>query len=110
MIEYRFRVPSAAVFTLYSYSKALEYPLEYLTAGSLIRDVCDVCSPNVNDTIKTFGLDGQTPSPLTPVRVVHPTTLFARLVHMSRCLLRHSSLRRCAHPSTPLCLAAVDPP
>jgi hypothetical protein len=26
-IEYRFRVPSAAVFTLYSYSKALEYPL-----------------------------------------------------------------------------------
>jgi hypothetical protein len=25
MIEYRFRVPSAAVFTLYSYSKALEY-------------------------------------------------------------------------------------
>jgi hypothetical protein len=28
-IEYRFRVPSAAVFTLYSYSKALEYPLEY---------------------------------------------------------------------------------
>jgi hypothetical protein len=30
-IEYRFRVPSAAVFTLYSYSKALEYP----TASSL---------------------------------------------------------------------------
>jgi hypothetical protein len=28
-IEYRFRVPSAAVFTLYSYSKALEYYLEY---------------------------------------------------------------------------------
>jgi hypothetical protein len=25
MIEYRFRVPSAAVFTLYSYSKSLEY-------------------------------------------------------------------------------------
>jgi hypothetical protein len=35
MIEYRFRVPSAAVFTLYSYSKALKYPLEYPTAGSL---------------------------------------------------------------------------
>jgi hypothetical protein len=30
-IEYRFRVPSAAVFTLYSYSKSLEYA----TAGSL---------------------------------------------------------------------------
>jgi hypothetical protein len=29
MIEYRFRIPNAAVFTLYSYSKALEYPLEY---------------------------------------------------------------------------------
>jgi hypothetical protein len=29
MIEYRFRVPNAVVFTLYSYSKALEYPLEY---------------------------------------------------------------------------------
>jgi hypothetical protein len=25
MIEYRFRVPSAVVFSLYSYSKALEY-------------------------------------------------------------------------------------
>jgi hypothetical protein len=37
MIEYRFRVPSAAVFTLYSYSKALEYRLEYATAGSLIH-------------------------------------------------------------------------
>jgi hypothetical protein len=35
MIEYRFRVLSATVFTLYSYSKALEYPLEYLTVGSL---------------------------------------------------------------------------
>jgi hypothetical protein len=34
-IEYRFRVPSAAVFTLYSYSKILEYRLEYATAGSL---------------------------------------------------------------------------
>jgi hypothetical protein len=28
-IEYRFRVPSTTVFTLYSYSKVLEYPLEY---------------------------------------------------------------------------------
>jgi hypothetical protein len=37
MIEYRFRVPSAAVFTLYLYSKALEYLLEYPTAGSLVR-------------------------------------------------------------------------
>jgi hypothetical protein len=37
MIEYRFRVPSATVFTLYSYSKALEYRLEYATADSLIR-------------------------------------------------------------------------
>jgi hypothetical protein len=37
MIEYRFRVPSAAVFTLYSYSKTLEYHLEYATAGSLTR-------------------------------------------------------------------------
>jgi hypothetical protein len=36
MIEYRFRVPSVAVFTLYLYSKTLEYPLEYATAGSLI--------------------------------------------------------------------------
>jgi hypothetical protein len=35
MIKYRFRVPSAVVFTLYSYSKALEYPPEYPTAGTL---------------------------------------------------------------------------
>jgi hypothetical protein len=36
MIEYRFRVPSAAVFTLYSYSRALEYRFRVPTAGSLI--------------------------------------------------------------------------
>jgi hypothetical protein len=36
MIEYRFRVPSAAVFTPYSYSKALEYRFRVPTAGSLI--------------------------------------------------------------------------
>jgi hypothetical protein len=28
-IEYRFRVPSAAVFTLYSYFKPLEYHFKY---------------------------------------------------------------------------------
>jgi hypothetical protein len=40
MIEYRFRVPSAAVFTIYSYSKALEYHFRVPTAGSLsvLRD------------------------------------------------------------------------
>jgi hypothetical protein len=35
MIEYRFRVSSAAVFTLYSYSKALEYRFRVPTAASL---------------------------------------------------------------------------
>jgi hypothetical protein len=35
MIEYRFRVPSATVFTLYSYSKALEYRFRVPTADSL---------------------------------------------------------------------------
>jgi hypothetical protein len=35
MIEYRFKVSSAAVFTLYSYSKALEYRFRVPTAGSL---------------------------------------------------------------------------
>jgi hypothetical protein len=35
MIEYRFRVHNAAVFTLYSYSKALEYHFGVPTAGSL---------------------------------------------------------------------------
>jgi hypothetical protein len=39
MIEYRFRVSSAAVFTLYSYCKALKYALEYPTAASLIARV-----------------------------------------------------------------------
>jgi hypothetical protein len=33
MIEYRFRVPSAAVFTLYSYSKALGYEYRVKTAA-----------------------------------------------------------------------------
>jgi hypothetical protein len=35
MIEYRFKVSSAAVFTLYSYSKALEYRFRVPTTGSL---------------------------------------------------------------------------
>jgi hypothetical protein len=34
-IEYRFRVPSATVFTLYSYCKDLEYRFRLATAGSL---------------------------------------------------------------------------
>jgi hypothetical protein len=33
MIEYRFRVPNAAVFTLYLYSKALEYRFRVPTVG-----------------------------------------------------------------------------
>jgi hypothetical protein len=37
MIEYRFRVPSAVVFTLYLYSKALEYHFRVPTADSLSR-------------------------------------------------------------------------
>jgi hypothetical protein len=36
-IEYRFRVPSAAVFTLYSYSKVLEYRFRVPTAAGLMR-------------------------------------------------------------------------
>jgi hypothetical protein len=35
MIEYRFRVPSAIVFTVYSYSKASEYLFRVPTADSL---------------------------------------------------------------------------
>jgi S-ribosylhomocysteine lyase LuxS involved in autoinducer biosynthesis len=35
MIEYHFRVPNTAVFTLYSYSKALEYRFKVPSAGSL---------------------------------------------------------------------------
>jgi hypothetical protein len=35
-IEFRFRVPSAAVFTLYSYSEVLEYRFKVPTADSLI--------------------------------------------------------------------------
>jgi hypothetical protein len=35
MIKYRFRVSSAVIFTLYSYSKFLEYPFKVPTADSL---------------------------------------------------------------------------
>jgi hypothetical protein len=35
-IEYRFKVPSVVVFTLYSCSKALEYRFRVSTTGSLI--------------------------------------------------------------------------
>jgi hypothetical protein len=42
MIEYRFKVPIAAIFTLYSYSKALEYPFRVPTVDSLrIRNFQD---------------------------------------------------------------------
>jgi hypothetical protein len=37
-IEYRFRVLSAAIFTLYSYSKTLKYPFRVPTVGSLRPD------------------------------------------------------------------------
>jgi hypothetical protein len=47
-IEYRFRVSSAAVFTLYSYSKALEYHLEYATADSLRLSPTDATSQHPN--------------------------------------------------------------
>jgi hypothetical protein len=40
MIEYHFRVPSAIVFTLYSYSKVLEYRFIEPNAGSLITLGC----------------------------------------------------------------------
>jgi hypothetical protein len=34
-IDYRFRVSSAVIFTLYSYSKALEYRFRVRTADSI---------------------------------------------------------------------------
>jgi hypothetical protein len=42
-IEYRFRVLSAVIFTLYSYSKALEYGFRVSAAGSLNRGRYDAC-------------------------------------------------------------------
>jgi hypothetical protein len=52
-IEYRFRVPSAAVFTLYSYSKALEYRFRVPSAGSL--STCYFVSDNNNfDLLQSF--------------------------------------------------------
>jgi cellulose synthase/poly-beta-1,6-N-acetylglucosamine synthase-like glycosyltransferase len=58
-IEYRFRVLSATVFTLYSYSKALEYRFRVPTTGSLsygfprggvfiIFSLLKKCSPHLN--------------------------------------------------------------
>jgi hypothetical protein len=49
MIEYRFRVSNAAVFTLYSYFKALEYRFRVLTAGSLILSNPYLSSGPVDD-------------------------------------------------------------
>jgi hypothetical protein len=48
-IEYRFRVPSAAVFTLYSYSKGLEYRFRVSSAGSLTRKSGD------SDSVRAYG-------------------------------------------------------
>jgi hypothetical protein len=39
MIEYHFRVPSATVFTLYLYSKALEYPLRVVLGLPALMDL-----------------------------------------------------------------------
>jgi hypothetical protein len=47
MIEYYFRVPNAAIFTLYSYSKTLEYHLEYPTAGSATCWLVTSCHQNM---------------------------------------------------------------
>jgi hypothetical protein len=58
-IEYHFRVPSVVVFTLYSYSKTLEYHLEYATAGSLsffvLACMASILS-NLNVTMHTLSL------------------------------------------------------
>jgi hypothetical protein len=45
-IEYRFRVPSATIFPLYSYSKVLEYHFRVTTAGSL-SSKCYTISKNI---------------------------------------------------------------
>jgi hypothetical protein len=39
-IEYRFRVSSTTVFTLYLYSKFLEYRIEYVTRAVVAMHAC----------------------------------------------------------------------
>jgi hypothetical protein len=53
MIECRFRAPSAAVFTLYSYSQALEYRFRVPTAASLSS--CGARSPEAG-AVQVAGL------------------------------------------------------
>jgi hypothetical protein len=67
-IEYRFRVLSAVVFTLYSYSKALEYRFRVPIAGSLMtkniqKDATSVIAFSINrlvasHTKKKISLEG----------------------------------------------------
>jgi hypothetical protein len=67
MIEYRFIIPSAAVFTLYSYSKALEYPLEYPLRLVLVNSTLDMLSKQVEEE-----MNGVT-SPIDPI--IAPTNV-----------------------------------
>jgi hypothetical protein len=62
MIEYRFKVHSAAVFTLYLYSKALEYLFRVPTEGSVIykmRKRTCVCLTAIN--AQTFAVSRMQP-------------------------------------------------
>jgi hypothetical protein len=72
-IKYRFRVSSVAVFTLYSYSKALEYRFRVSTAGSLRAGGVFKRAPpprfEAGPTAAFLGLGGNSWSHLRPKRV-----------------------------------------
>jgi hypothetical protein len=68
MIEYHFRIPSAAVFTLYSYSKALEYRFRVPITGSYYRPNSTVHSTCFSSLKKIFSHSARVSNKVEDIR------------------------------------------
>jgi hypothetical protein len=102
-IYYRFRVPSATVFTLYSYSKALEYRFRVPTVGSLSTLPID---PERRRERHQRGHEQSNPSPNGSIYigVTETTRTHGPLYSSSICPSQQDSLLytqfSCTHPSS----------
>jgi hypothetical protein len=99
MIEYRFRVPNAAVFTLYSYSKTLEYRLEYATADSLIcHCLWFVTALSSISFPCTHWMHSNSPSLLQPRKIWFLDCEFPNFVNLSHMWLLRLFFHRLTQP------------
>jgi hypothetical protein len=110
MIEYRFRVPSVAVFTLYSYYKALEYRFRVPTmAGLRVSTHCSWLLPCLHHYRQSQGRlqpAGHAEKPRTKAR--QPRSFSQERSHVAAAhLASHQSPR--SHASCSLATCTQEP-